>query len=164
MLAIGALGIIALLTVLVLLAGLSGFGRSVVLRANRLGMMIDVSHASDACVGDVLQVSAAPVIASHSAAHALVPHPRNINDGLLRGIADSGGVVQVVAYTYFLKSDPALDLPDLQFFASPATVDFEGLAKNGTMTVENTSMRRADRLGRAASDGIARRSTKNIAT
>jgi len=87
--------------------GLSGFGRSVVLRANRLGMMIDVSHASDACVREVLQASAAPVIASHSAAHALVPHPRNINDGLLRGIADSGGVVQVVAYTYFLKPDPA---------------------------------------------------------
>lgn len=87
--------------------GLSAFGRTVVQRANALGMMVDVSHASDACVRDVLAASNAPVIASHSAAHALVAHPRNVNDPLLRGIAKNGGVVQIVAYTAFLKADPA---------------------------------------------------------
>lgn len=85
--------------------GLSLFGRSVVQRANALGIMVDVSHSSDACVRDVLRASTVPVIASHSAAHALVPHPRNLSDALLRGIADKGGVVQVVAYTGFLKQD-----------------------------------------------------------
>ena len=86
--------------------GLSRFGRSVVDRANALGMMVDVSHASDACVRDVLRVSTAPVIASHSSARALADHPRNLDDDLLRAIAARGGVVQVVAYTYFLKPDP----------------------------------------------------------
>lgn len=87
--------------------GLSGFGRSVVLRANALGMMVDVSHASDACVRDVLAMSAAPVIASHSSARALVDHPRNLPDDLLRAIAAQGGVVQAVAYREFVKSDAA---------------------------------------------------------
>ncbi|MDQ3270175.1 MAG: dipeptidase [Pseudomonadota bacterium] len=87
--------------------GLSDFGRQVVERSNALGMIVDVSHASDACVRDVLAVSKAPVIASHSAAHALVPHTRNLRDALLQGIARNGGVVQIVAYTAFLKADPA---------------------------------------------------------
>lgn len=87
-------------------AGLTGFGRSVVLRSNQLGMMVDVSHASDQCVRDVVEWSRAPVIASHSAAHELVQHPRNLNDDLLRAIAGSGGVVQVVAYTHFLRANP----------------------------------------------------------
>lgn len=86
--------------------GLSLFGRSVVRRANTLGVMVDVSHASDACVRDVLAASAAPVIASHSSARALVDHPRNLPDALLRAIAAQGGVVQAVAYREFVKHDP----------------------------------------------------------
>jgi microsomal dipeptidase-like Zn-dependent dipeptidase len=92
---------------LVATTGLSGFGREVVGRANRLGMMVDVSHASDACVRDVLVASVAPIIASHSSARALVDHPRNLPDDLLRAIAANGGVVQAVAYKEFLKIDPA---------------------------------------------------------
>ena len=87
--------------------GLSDFGRSVVLRANALGMMVDVSHASDACVRDVLAFSVAPVIASHSSARALVDHARNLPDDLLRAIAAKGGVVHAVAYREFVKHDPA---------------------------------------------------------
>ena len=86
--------------------GLSDFGRAAVRRANQLGMMVDISHASDACVRDVLAASTAPVIASHSSARALVDHPRNLPDELLRAIADKGGVIQVVAYKEFLKVDP----------------------------------------------------------
>jgi len=88
-------------------AGLSPLGRAFLARANDLGMILDVSHASDACVRDVLAASRAPVIASHSSARALADHPRNLSDGLLRAIAARGGVIQVVAYTYFLKTDPA---------------------------------------------------------
>jgi membrane dipeptidase len=87
--------------------GLNPLGRTFVARANALGMMLDVSHASDACVRDVLAASRAPVIASHSSARALADHTRNLSDELLRAIAARGGVVQVVAYTYFLKTDPA---------------------------------------------------------
>jgi microsomal dipeptidase-like Zn-dependent dipeptidase len=88
-------------------AGMSDFGRAVVGRANDLGMMVDISHASDACVRDVLAASRAPIIASHSSARALVNHPRNLPDHLLRAIAAKGGVVQAVAYKEFLKIDPA---------------------------------------------------------
>jgi microsomal dipeptidase-like Zn-dependent dipeptidase len=86
--------------------GLSDFGRAAVRRANQLGMMVDISHASDACVRDVLAASTAPIIASHSSARARVDHPRNLPDDLLRAIADKGGVIQVVAYKEFLKVDP----------------------------------------------------------
>jgi CubicO group peptidase (beta-lactamase class C family) len=89
--------------------GLSAFGETVVRRANALGMMVDVSHASDACVRDVLRTSSAPIIASHSSARALTNHPRNLPDDLMRAIAARGGVIQMVAYTGFLKPDPARD-------------------------------------------------------
>ena len=87
--------------------GLSEFGRAAVKRANELGIMVDISHASDACVRDVLAASTAPIIASHSSARALVDHPRNLSDDLARAIAAKGGVIQVVAYKEFVKHDPA---------------------------------------------------------
>lgn len=86
--------------------GMSGFGRAVVKRANELGMLVDISHASDKCVRDALEVSATPLIASHSVARAVLDHPRNLPDDLLRAIAAKGGVVQAVAYKEFLKHDP----------------------------------------------------------
>ncbi|QDE40809.1 hypothetical protein FIV34_17125 [Luteibacter pinisoli] len=87
--------------------GITPFGRQVVARANALGMMVDISHASDACVRDVLALSKAPIIASHSSSRALTDHPRNLPDDLLRAVAAKGGVVQAVAYKEFLKKDPA---------------------------------------------------------
>lgn len=87
--------------------GMSAFGRAAVTRANALGMMVDVSHASDNCVRDTLAVSTAPIIASHSSARALVDHKRNIPDDLLRAVAAKGGVIQAVAYKEFVKADPA---------------------------------------------------------
>lgn len=75
--------------------GLSPLGFEVVAEMNRLGIMIDISHASDDVVRDVLNVSSAPIIASHSSARAVYDHPRNLPDDLLRGIAAKGGVVQV---------------------------------------------------------------------
>lgn len=87
--------------------GMSEFGRAAVARANALGMMVDISHASDTCVRDALAASTAPIIASHSSARALVDHNRNLPDDLLRAIAAKGGVVQAVAYKEFVKHDPA---------------------------------------------------------
>ena len=88
-------------------AGMSDFGRAAGARANALGMMVDISHASDKCVLDAIAASKAPIIASHSSARALVDVPRNLPDDLLRAIGEDGGVVQAVAYKEFLKSDPA---------------------------------------------------------
>jgi membrane dipeptidase len=86
--------------------GMSDFGRAVVKRANQLGMMVDISHASDNCVRDALKVSATPIIATHSGARAVLDHPRNLPDDLLRAIAAKGGVIDAVAYKEFLKKDP----------------------------------------------------------
>jgi membrane dipeptidase len=82
--------------------GLTGFGKEVVREMNRLGMLVDVSHVSDKTMSDVLDVSTAPIIASHSSARVFSNHPRNIPDDLLRRIAKNGGVVMVNFYPAFL--------------------------------------------------------------
>jgi membrane dipeptidase len=85
--------------------GLSDFGKEVVREMNRLGMFVDISHVSDKTMSDVLDVSTAPVIASHSSARALADRPRNIPDDLLRRIAKNGGVVMVNFYPAFISMD-----------------------------------------------------------
>ncbi|HVG32476.1 MAG TPA: dipeptidase [Pyrinomonadaceae bacterium] len=87
--------------------GLTKFGKEVVREMNRLGMLVDVSHVSDKTMSDVLDISKAPIIASHSSARALNDHPRNISDDLLRRIATNGGVVMVNFYPGFLDSQYA---------------------------------------------------------
>jgi membrane dipeptidase len=82
--------------------GLTDFGREVVREMNRIGMMADVSHVSDKTFFDVVEVSRAPVIASHSSCRALANHPRNMTDEMLKAIAKNGGVVMVNFYDGFL--------------------------------------------------------------
>ena len=82
--------------------GLTPFGRRVVERMNALGMLVDVSHVSDATFRDVLATSTRPVIASHSSCRALSGHPRNLTDEQLRAIARNGGVVGINFYPVFL--------------------------------------------------------------
>jgi membrane dipeptidase len=72
---------------------------------NRLGMIVDVSHVSDKTFYDTLQVSRAPVIASHSSARALTNHPRNMTDDMLKAIARQGGVVMVNYYSAFVDEN-----------------------------------------------------------
>ena len=87
--------------------GLSEFGREVVAELNRLGSMVDVSHVSDQTFWDVLEASAAPVIASHSSVRAICPHKRNMTDEMIRATAEKGGVVHINYYNSFLDSDYA---------------------------------------------------------
>ncbi len=75
--------------------GLSAFGRAVVKEMNRLGMIVDISHTSDATVDHVLAISRAPVMASHSACRALANMPRNLTDDQIRRIGEKGGLVMI---------------------------------------------------------------------
>lgn len=86
--------------------GLSGFGREVVAECNRLGMLLDASHASDATLRDLLTRSRSPVILSHSDCSACCQHPRNVDDGLLRELAAQGGVIQINALPISLVDAP----------------------------------------------------------
>jgi membrane dipeptidase len=83
--------------------GLSPFGISVVTEMNRLGMMVDVSHISDKSFYDVLQVTKAPVIASHSSCRALCESPRNLTDDMLQALKKNGGVIQICILSSYLK-------------------------------------------------------------
>ena len=82
--------------------GLSEAGRALVREMNRLGMIVDVSHTSDETTADVLQVSNAPVIASHSGCRALCNHPRNLTDELIVAIAAKDGLIHIPYYPPFL--------------------------------------------------------------
>jgi len=92
--------------------GLSSFGKEVVEEMNRLGMMIDVSHISDKAFYDVIQLSGAPVIASHSSCRALCESPRNLNDDMLLALKNNGGVIQICILSEYIKipdPNPELD-------------------------------------------------------
>jgi membrane dipeptidase len=97
--------------------GLTDFGKDVIREMNRLGVMVDVSHISDKTFRDVLEVSKAPVIASHSSCRAICSHPRNMTDEMMRALAAKNGVIQINYHVGFLsqefrdaeKADPQLN-------------------------------------------------------
>ena len=85
--------------------GLSEFGKDVVREMNRLGMIVDVSHVSDKTFADVLEVSKAPVFASHSDCRAICDAPRNMTDDMIRALAAKGGVIQINYHVGFLSQE-----------------------------------------------------------
>ena len=89
--------------------GVSPFGSQVIARMNQLGMMVDVSHSSEQCMLQTIKLSTAPIIASHSGVRAMADSARNLTDAQMTALANSGGVLQLVAYTGFIKPDPSRD-------------------------------------------------------
>lgn len=86
--------------------GLSDLGREVIAEMNRLGIMVDVSHPSKAAILQMVALSKAPVMASHSSVRALADHSRNMDDELLQAVAKGGGVVQITAFNSYIKTPP----------------------------------------------------------
>jgi len=84
--------------------GLSEFGKEVVREMNRLGIFIDISHVSEKVMNDVLDITTAPIIASHSNARALNDHTRNVSDAVLKRVAKNGGVIMINFYPSFLDA------------------------------------------------------------
>lgn len=88
--------------------GLSSEGKAFVAEANRLGVILDASHASDDVLDQMIALSKTPVVLSHSGAKAVYNHPRNIDDARMKALAASGGVIQVLAFTNYMVDVPKI--------------------------------------------------------
>ena len=92
--------------------GLSELGRTVISEMNRVGMMIDLSHAAESSFYQAIEASCTPIVCSHSSARALCDHPRNLTDDQLRALATSDGVAQVCLYDGFLRKEGGATIND----------------------------------------------------
>ncbi len=111
--------------------GVSSFGAEVIREMNRTGMMVDLSHAAESSFYDALEISAAPIVCSHSSARTLCDHPRNLTDDQLKALARKGGVAQVTLYHGFLRTDGAATILDaiehLNHFVNVMGIDHVGI-------------------------------------
>ena len=111
--------------------GVSAFGREVIKEMNRLGIMVDLSHAAESSFYDALQLSETPIVCSHSSCRALCDHPRNLTDEQMRALAQKGGVMQVTLYNGFLVKDGQATIDDamrhLQHAIDVMGIDHVGL-------------------------------------
>ncbi|MEZ5947490.1 MAG: dipeptidase [Hyphomonas sp.] len=106
-------------------AGLTDLGKDLVREANRLGMVVDGSHASDASVADMMAISTTPVILTHTGLKSVFDHPRNITDDFLKEIAAQGGVIQINAYSAYLEQ--LEDSPERRAALEVLKADFGGI-------------------------------------
>jgi microsomal dipeptidase-like Zn-dependent dipeptidase len=93
--------------------GVSAFGREVIREMNRLGIMVDLSHAAEKSFYDALALSTTPIVCSHSSCRALCDHPRNLTDDQMRALASKGGVMQITVYSGFLRKEGEATILDV---------------------------------------------------
>ena len=93
--------------------GVSSFGKDVIREMNRLGIMVDLSHANEKSFYDALDISQTPIVCSHSSCRALCNHPRNLTDDQMRALAAKGGVMQITIYNGFLVENGEATVMDV---------------------------------------------------
>jgi membrane dipeptidase len=121
--------------------GLSPLGKQFVVEANRLGMVLDQSHASDLVLDQMLELSKAPIIATHSGCKSIYDHPRNLDDARLKALAAKGGVIQMNAFGSYLRALPQSP----QRLAALAALRTK-FGSPATMTAEQQEEARVERL------------------
>lgn len=122
--------------------GLTDLGKELVREANRLGMVVDGSHSSDASVKDMIEISTTPVILTHTGLKSVYDHPRNITDEFLKQIADQGGVIQINAYSGYLEE--LEDSPERRAALEELKTEFDGV--NPFTADEETKARYMERM------------------
>ena len=105
--------------------GLTPLGKELVREANRLGMVVDGSHSSDASVKDMMEISTTPVILTHTGLKSVYDHPRNISDEFLKEVAAQGGVIQINAYSGYLEQ--LEDSPERRAALAELKTEFDGV-------------------------------------
>ena len=115
-------------------SGLTNLGLKVVEEMERLGIVIDVSHLSESCFWDLVEVTDSPIIASHSNCRALCDHPRNLTDRQIEAIADKGGVIGMNFYPKFLRKEGRASVSDvvdhMEHIINLVGVDYVGLGSD----------------------------------
>lgn len=109
--------------------GLTPLGEDLIREANRLGMIVDGSHAADSTVDDMIELSTTPVVLTHTGVKYVYDHPRNVSDDLLRKVADNGGVIQINAYGGYLE--PLEPSPERKAALEAMAKEFEGVEPFG---------------------------------
>ena len=130
--------------------GLNEFGKSVVREMNRLGMMIDVSHVSDPTFWDIVNTSTAPVVATHSACRAIADVPRNLTDDMIRALAKTGGVVNVIFYPEHLE-------PGWQALKKKVDVEIDAMVREASASESGSSVKKKMARDRVRQREYARR-------
>lgn len=93
--------------------GVSAYGKDVIREMNRLGIMVDLSHAGEKSFYDAIEISSTPIVCSHSNCRSLCDHPRNLTDDQMRRLAEAGGIMQITLYAGFLQPDENATILDV---------------------------------------------------
>ncbi len=137
--------------------GLTDYGHEIVREANRLGMVLDLAHASDETFFDTIETTRAPIISSHTCCRAIANHKRNMSDEMLKALAENGGVLDIGYYNGMIVANYAQPRPDLSDLNARRKKIAEEFADDRERKLEElwkVNKEEADRMGRPGFDRL----------